>query len=250
MKWIAPCIVLLAITGLGAGCGGGGNTTFIREGGSTAGGEESRPAPAFAELPTERCKTLQGYRTSPVPLQAMTPTGVPASLGSKSLAAYRNTSGTTLVAPRGWQCRSTVGVDGSESIVVALIPVKNIFEEHPEEAVSLVSIPACVGCIAKRLCPIFPKAAPVRVYSPQLPCHVKPLRENAAIIGPYTATFEDPPKIKGQGFPSGGKNAAIGMLSYSKSSGFGQITCTLPTSMSAVCPAIASAGLTALIAGP
>jgi hypothetical protein len=71
-----------------------------------------------------------------------------------------------------------------------------------------------------------------------------------ALVGPYTATFEDPPNVEGQGLPSGGANTAIGMLSYSRSSGVGQVTCTLPPSRASVCSAIASAGITALITDP
>jgi hypothetical protein len=120
----------------------------------------------------------------------------------------------------------------------------------PEEAVALQSTPACLGCQAEELCPIFPEAPPVEAYSPRLPCDEKPLHEQVQVIGPYTATFEDPPGTEGMGYPSGGKHPAIGMLAYSKSSGVGKITCTLADPERDACAAVTLAGITALVAGP
>jgi hypothetical protein len=79
--------------------------------------------------------------------------------------------GTTLVGPRGWQCQSGAGVDGSEFIALAPeLPEKGFDpRKTPDEAITLRSIPACLGCQAEQLCALFPDAPPVAAYSPRLP---------------------------------------------------------------------------------
>ncbi|HSS34204.1 MAG TPA: hypothetical protein VLL27_13070 [Solirubrobacterales bacterium] len=218
--------------------------------GVTEGGASTEGDHQFVELPTRRCPTELAYEgVSPVPLDARTPTAFPAIAPHSNLAAYTNMLGTTLIGPKRWECRSGAGVDGSEFLALAPDLPPNGFDptKTPEEAITLRSLPACVGCQAEQLCALFPNAPPVTAYSPRLPCDEKPLRERAKILGKYFATFEDPPQVAGLGEPSGGVNPAIGVIAYSRPSGVGKVTCTLGSEWRPLCPQIALAAITSLV---
>lgn len=161
------------------------------------------------------------------------------------LAVFRDAQGTPLVGPRHWHCRAAVGVDGTEFMTLAPAPVREVSEER-SQAISLEAIPACAGCMAERLCTLFPDAPPARFYASYEPCRRRSPLERAAAIGPYEATFEDPPGVKGQGISSGGPNPAIGQLVYSRRGGFAQVTCVRPDVSTESCRAVAAASLAAL----
>ncbi|HZO05612.1 MAG TPA: hypothetical protein VFB52_04440 [Solirubrobacterales bacterium] len=237
-------VAILVATTVTAGCGGSSDPTVSRT---------KVPSPdthQFVELPTRRCSTQLAYEgVSPVPLDARTPTALPASAPHSDLAAYTNTLGTTLIGPKGWECRSGAGVDGSEFMAIAPSLPEDEFDpsKTPAEAITLRSIPACLGCQAEALCSLFPDAPPVTAYSPRLPCDEKPLRERAEILGNYFATFEDPPRVAGLGEPSGGANPAIGVIAYSHPSGVGKVTCTVSARRRPVCSQIVLAAITSLV---
>jgi hypothetical protein len=158
------------------------------------------------------------------------------------LVVFRDAQGTPLVGPRRWHCRAAVGVDGTEFMTLAPTPVREVSEER-SQAISLLAIPACAGCMAEHLCTLFPDAPPARFYAPYEPCRRRSRLERAAAIGPYEATFEDPPGVEGQGILSGGPNAAIGQLVYSRYGGFAQVTCVRPPSSAEPCRAVAAVSL-------
>lgn len=209
---------------------------------------DSQDRKQVVALPSKSCETSEAFEGSSSSLEPK-PTKLPASAGARQLAAYGNSAGSTLIGPKDWECQSTIGADGSESIAVTPVPVESAFEEHTEEAVTLIGIPACATCMAERLCALFPDAPPVAAYSPRLPCDEKPPRESVEVIGDYAANFEDPPHVAGQGVPSGGRNAAIGTVAYEPSTGVVQVTCTLAPPQEDLCAEIATRGLADFAAG-
>lgn len=199
-------------------------------------------AGSLVTLPERRCATdLPLPGVSPAQ-RRRTVVEFPAAIGGRGLVAFRDAVGSAVVGPRSWHCRAALGVDGTEFVTVAPTPVKEVAEDRAE-AISLLVVPACAGCMAESLCAFFPEAPLVRTYARYSDCRRRSRRERVAFLGGYAATFEDPPGVEGQGQQSGGPNAAIGQLTYSRARGFSQLTCTMPARKAELCRAIASVGI-------
>ena len=178
-----------------AGCGGSSTTTTVT---SATASSADGSASGFTAIPTVKCKTVEGISRPAARLNATTPVPIPPSLRSK-LAAYRNTGGTIVVAPVGFDCKGGIGVDGSE--FVAAYPKDSPYagESHgePGTVVSLNIAMACQGCIAEAICTLFPEAKPVENYYGTIggsKCPEKPLREEVSYPAKSTALFSDPPR--------------------------------------------------------
>lgn len=202
----------------------------------------------FALLRTRKCRTTIGSYLSPVPLGTTTRAAIP-STEAGGLTAYRDATGTTLVAPAEWECEAGIGADGNEH-VVAYPPGHADFTEvpyPPGEVVSLEVIPACRGCIAGAICALFPMAKVVREAA-QLegPCRdEKPLREQVTHVSKTTVVFVDPPHVRGTGVGSGGQVPSMGALSFSEASGVRKVSCALRQQFANVCAGIVGATMLA-----
>jgi hypothetical protein len=79
-----------------------------------------------------------------------------------------------------------------------------------------------------------------------LPCYSKiPAREQVTRVAAYSVLFEDPPGVRGNGFPSGGPYPAASLLMVhpkgsSQPIAAHQETCTLPQVQHALCTTILS----------
>jgi hypothetical protein len=164
------------------------------------------------------------------------------------LAAYRNRAGTTLVAPKGWECQAGIGVDGNENISV-YPRGKDDPAEYPAHSGMVVSFqltPACQGCIAEAVCALFPEAKVAQQYAAfGTGCSAKPLREQVTHVSQATVLYFDPPKVEGTGVGSGGAVPSMGALSFSESLGARKVSCTLPPNRAEACVGIVSATLLA-----
>ena len=70
---------------------------------------------------------------------------------------------------------------------------------------------------------------------------LRPASERLTTISPHVVHFTDPPGIKGDGDPSGGKYAAMGEMTYYDdlaSDGSWTETCVLPPTDLSLCTAI------------
>jgi len=146
----------------------------------------------------------------------------------------------SVLAPRMWKCDATIGADGSEAMKV--IPqTTGPAPSKLGQAVNVEAIPACQGCIAALVCPLFPSV--LRSW-PELACEKSPPKELVMHPNATTAFFEDPPGVSGVGDPSGGAYPANGVLIYSGTSENGaagsaaKMTCTLPESDHALCTVV------------
>jgi hypothetical protein len=242
----------LAVLVLAAGCGG--TTTTVVKTGIRAAAPQGPSG--FAALPTVKCKTLEGVHRSAVPLEPATEAAVPNSM-AKVLAAYRDTAGTMIVAPLGFDCEAGIGVDGSEHVTAwpkgSPNPAQNPSGANPGAVVSLNIATACQGCIAEAVCTFFPDAKPVKFYyqslSSGLQCPEKPLREKVSYPSASTAMFVDPPRVAGTGLGSGGLDPSLGEISYAEPIGVRKLSCTLPPDEAGLCSAIVGATFAAVPLG-
>lgn len=223
-----------------------GRGTADKDSGAAESATPGSQAP-FAILPTRKCRTQVGYSRTPTPLTATTRAALPASVAG-GLVAYRDSAGTTLIAPKGWECRAIIGVDGGEN-VSAFPPGEDNPAEYPAHSDTVVSLqltPACQGCIAEAVCALFPNAKVAQDYAALgTHCPPKPLREQVTHISPATVLYVDPPRVKGTGTGSGGSVPSIGALSFSHSLGARKVSCTLPAEQAEACAGIVSATLLA-----
>jgi hypothetical protein len=139
-----------------------------------------------------------------------------------------------IIGPRGWKCEGTFGADGGGGLTI--YPANSTISSPKAIVASQTS--ACVGCAIDQACPLFTAAwrASIRMFN--LGCTMyKPSFETERSIGSGIVQFEDPPRIKGDGVPSGGPYRAIGVMTYYPNSPNGSWleTCTLPTDDVALC---------------
>lgn len=181
-----------------AGCGGA-TTTIVKTTTSSAASRDGSKA-GFAEIPTVKCRTVEGVHQPAAQLEPTTLVPVPRSV-AKNLAAYRDSAGTMVVAPVGFDCRAGIGVDGSETITTYPKGSTPPVGGKAGTVVDLGMATACQGCIAETICTFFPEAKPAKSYFGglgELKCPEKPLREKVSYPAPTTALFEDPPERRRQ----------------------------------------------------
>jgi Domain of unknown function (DUF4850) len=196
------------------------------------------------QLPLNVCKTSVGDSSeTPVSLPTSVKVDVPKSSASK-LALYSDDEGVIeVLAPTGWTCSALVGADGSSSVTVqpAGLPATPSPVTAAEE-VRAAQTSACVGCRESLACPLFIDAATDYLQQFQQRCPSRrPTSERLTTISPHVVHFTDPPGIKGDGDPSGGKYAAMGVMTYYDdlaSEGSWTETCVLPPSDRSTCTAI------------
>ncbi len=185
----------------------------------------STPSSETQTLVVERCPSTYGTASEPT-----IPSSLPAKLApalARTLVFYAN-GGFAVLAPRGWQCKGAVGVDGSASITVTLGGATT-------QAVSAQGGGACVGCNAAIACPLFSSAA---ATLPVQPCPTStPPNQTTTRLSSTTVAFEDPPAVTGTGTPSGGPNPANGIMIYRGDQALAE-TCTLPQSEHSLCTAV------------
>jgi hypothetical protein len=165
-----------------------------------------------------------------------TPPKIPRRLvvPSARLAFYSN-GWITVLAPRGWHCSGGVGSDGNLSLSVLPPYVSQV----TPQAAAVTASRDSSGQAASDACPFFPE-----FDYPGLPCTKIPARERVTRLTARSVAFEDPPRVTGDGWPSGGPYPANGVViareSKSQGAGANKETCTLPQSEHALCAAILS----------
>lgn len=161
--------------------------------------------------------------------------GAPSSI--RGLVAYTNFE-EFLVAPAGMRCSGSVGADGNGEILVWPSGYAAPSQHSRYEGLTLRLDPACASCRAADACPFFPTFA----ASVSFPCSATaiPHGERVYALNSAETTFEDPPGVPGDGWPSGGRDPANGVVGVnaSENSSVYRATCTLPASEHSVCTVI------------
>ena len=191
-------------------------------------------------LATRRCPTQVAFHGGRVRSPARVSVQAPAGSTAR-LVAYAATNGTLLPAPPKWECTASVGADGSEEIGAG--PTGSVKGgEFPQlrkggPSVQATLIPACEGCIASLICSFFPRSSVVKFYAPFQPCDEESRGELRDRLSPSTVLFIDPPGVAGAGTGSGTSMPTLGVVTYKRSTGARQLSCTLPASEVGTCAA-------------
>jgi hypothetical protein len=158
------------------------------------------------------------------------------------LSAYSD--GVLLVlAPAGWNCHAVVAADGGASITIAAGSTTRLTE--PAITVNFADTD---GTSASLACSLFPAAA--RQLPTGVPCFArKPHRESTVLASAQTIDFTDPPRVHGDGSPSGGSDPAHGLMTFLPATGGFDgyaftATCTLPQKQAAICRTVLDDELT------
>jgi hypothetical protein len=256
----ATGIVVLALLVAG-GVGylwGHNNSPTTKVGSSTTAKRASSTTNALADVvPVVECPSVYGIPGTPAPKYPSTiAVSLPAAVAER-LSYYSDSTRSVdpILAPRGWDCRVGVGADGQ--IAVGVFPQSTpdkfpySFERSDVQGVVARSDSSCAGCISGTVCPLAPSATE-GTFASGFPCpYSRPPTEEVRWANgspntpPGAATndvvyFTDPPGVVGDGAPSGGPLTARGVLLFVNEQGAAASieTCTLPTSMSALCTPI------------
>jgi len=197
-------------------------------------------------VPVVVCPTTFGIIPSPqeVPQPMSSTVPIAASLARRVALYGDDQASMRLLAPRGWHCTAEFGADGSGGVQVypPTQPPPSGASSFPSlpEAVLGLQTSVCVGCTQGQACPLFTQAATAYHRDFMLRCPLtRPARETVHRVGPTVVGFTDPPGVRGDGLPSGGRYTAYGVMTYSPEAEHGSwlATCTLPPADRAVCAA-------------
>ncbi|HXQ44618.1 MAG TPA: hypothetical protein VN816_08265 [Acidimicrobiales bacterium] len=199
-------------------------------------------------IPVVSCPTTFGVATpTSAPLPTSEKVRVPGALAGE-LALYSDTHGLMdLLGPKGWRCRADYGADGSGGVVVypdgETIPRSwgagwKLPSNSSAEAIAGLQTGGSPVEAAGQACPLFTSAATAYQVDLGQACPVsRPVSESVQRISAGVVGFEDPVGVAGDGIPSGGRDPADGVMTYSPSRSPGSYlaTCTLPSSQHALC---------------
>jgi hypothetical protein len=178
-----------------------------------------------------RCRTQFGIPPSKITVPSrVVVRGSPRS--TAGLAAYTNTE-LFLIGPAHMACSGAVGADGGTDVVVWPRGQRTPRQHSHSDGLTVSLIPACVGCMAATACPFFPSFASRLGF----PCPGGvPAGEIVDRPSSHVAGFQDPPGVAGDGWPSGGRDTANGLVGIKGRGGVVySATCTLPTRRHGVC---------------
>jgi hypothetical protein len=187
---------------------------------------------ATTRIPVVRCPTVFGvtgnHHRAPASL------AVDAAGPTHGLVAYTNTS-LFLIAPRGLRCSGIVAADGGTQVVVWAAGEPRPQPHSRGIGLTLSVDPACASCRANDACPFFTTLARQAGFpcAAGIPAGERVLRPSRSV-----ALFEDPPGVRGSGWPSGGRfpaNGVVGTLPSSIEALVYRATCTLPAADHAIC---------------
>jgi hypothetical protein len=187
-------------------------------------------------VPVVRCRTVSvpGPGSSlPSRLRVL---GSPRTVAG--LVAYTNTE-LFLVGPARMNCSGLISQDGGTHLLVWPRGKRAPQQDSDEDGVTLVSAPVCVGCQAEYACPFFAGFARGLGF----PCTTGiPAREKVMRPDSHLVLFQDPRGVAGDGWPSGGPDAANGAVVVQGSLKPGpheravyRSTCTLPAVDHSIC---------------
>lgn len=192
-------------------------------------------------LPVVSCPTSLGAVRPAVSLPASRPVTVPRALAG-GLAVYADDQGImALVGPKGWSCAASYGADGSGGVVVYPAGERlpkvwaagwPLTQASTDAAIAGLESSACYSCTLAQACRLFPTAATAWRGAFGTPCPARPAAETVLRLAAGIVSFDDPPGVRGDGLPSGGRYPARGVLTYHPGvpDGSWRETCTVPGS--------------------
>jgi hypothetical protein len=226
-----------------------GATATTAAPGTTTTSTTSAPATVSAQLSQVVCTTTYGLQPTSTPnLPSTVAESIPSNLVSE-IAVYTDAQGQMqILAPTGWACSATLGVDGSSELAAFPEGQTNptTYSTTPDTGEQVVGSQtgACVGCTYSQATPLFTAAASQcssgNTGDPSM-CPGPYAGESIDPIGDGIVGFLDPPGVKGSGAGSGGAYPANGVSTYHPETSGSQTsyieTCTLPDSQHSLCTA-------------
>ena len=220
-------------------------------------GSGSGPGPGpmvTAMLPVVVCQTSSGVSTTTTSLPASVSVSVPTSEAQEgNLAVYSDLTGALmLIGPTvGWTCTGTFGADGSG--MMTLVPVGtsvpvgygtawHLPASSPTQAIVALESGGSTVQGAALACPLFSAAKVTTQQDLGTGCDIaSPPLEHVVTTSSSQVGFQDPAGVAGVGFPSGGQNAANGVMLYqpkpTEPTAY-EATCTLPPAQLDLCTAV------------
>lgn len=209
-----------------------------------------------SDVPLKTCTSSYGISGQPSNPAAKQLRLTRASTVANELTFYTDAKYnlTPVLGPSGWNCFASEDADGTSSISIYPPGVRDpgAAANGTEETMGVeeTQIPACVGCIADLVCPVFLNAETQLGYTSQYCPGYVPSSESVRFLDGNAETdfgvavLSDPPGSRGTVTLSGGDYPAMGALLYvrggtpnSQASG-GKVSCVLPRRYSALCSAI------------
>jgi hypothetical protein len=257
-RWLA-CVaafgLLLAACGNNATAPPSGTRSPVSSLAPSASTGAGLPTPEPKEVtavPVVSCPTSYASPGATRPPIATTQTATITSSVAASVTFYSD-GDLTILGPKGWQCAATVAADGSGRMAITPAgrpwPTGSATPPPDLQAVTAVSAGACIDCVARLACALFPEAG--RLLAAACPATLA-TQEIIRRPFPRSATFVDPPGVTGTGEPSGGQYRAQGLLVFSPGEPAGgggslqpsalKVTCTLEVSMAPICDEIVEHG--------
>ncbi len=211
---------------------------------------------ATAMLPVVVCQTSSGVSTTTTSLPASVAVSVPTSDALQgNLALYSDLTGALmLVGPAvGWTCTGSFGADGSGMMVLAPVGTSvpagygtawHLPALSPTQAIVALESGGSTVQGAALACPLFSAAKATTQEDLGKGCATtSPPQEHAVTASSIQVGFKDPAGVAGVGFPSGGQNAASGVMLYqpkpTEPTAY-EVTCTLPAAQVDLCSAALS----------
>ena len=207
-----------------------------------------------AMLPVVVCQTSSGVSTTTTSLPASVSVSVPTSGAQEgNLAVYSDLTGALmLIGPTvGWTCTGTFGADGSG--MMTLVPVGtsvpvgygtawHLPASSPTQAIVALESGGSTVQGAALACPLFSAAKVTTQQDLGTGCDIpSPPLEHVVTTSSSQVGFQDPAGVAGVGFPSGGQNAANGVMLYqpkpTEPTAY-EATCTLPPAQLDLCTAV------------
>ncbi len=171
---------------------------------------------ASMTLPLRICPTsygVDGVKPAKLParIRALAPRGDATTLSvfSDGLGLVR------LIAPVTWDCRATVGADGSSSVTIVapdtVARVGALARASRIQEITGYQSGGCVGCAIAQACSLFANA---RARAQGFECRVKVHGERVRRISGSVVDFVDPPGVHGNANPSGGAYPSYGVMTF------------------------------------
>jgi hypothetical protein len=133
------------------------------------------------------------------------------------------------------KCSGIVGEDSCSDLVVWPKGITKPASHSRSDGITLTVYPLCASGRAAIACPFFPRLAASLTF----PCSTTslPPEEHEYVIDANATTFQDPPGVPGDGWPSGGPDPANGIVGINpnQESLVYRATCTLPKSETWIC---------------
>lgn len=235
--------------------GSASTSTSTTSGSGSGSGPGPGPGPMVtAMLPVVVCQTSSGVSTTTTSLPASVSVSVPTSEAQEgNLAVYSDLTGALmLIGPTvGWTCTGTFGADGSG--MMTLVPVGtsvpvgygtawHLPASSPTQAIVALESGGSTVQGAALACPLFSAAKVTTQQDLGTGCDIpSPPLEHVVTTSSSQVGFQDPAGVAGVGFPSGGQNAANGVMLYqpkpTEPTAY-EATCTLPPAQLDLCTAV------------